>query len=87
MRQTDARTCEGVPVARVNLVLTSPPYPNNYDYADATRLEMSFMREINGWGDLQGAVRHRLIRSCSQHVPASASRPRVGALQRPAKAN
>ena len=42
-RQTDARTCEGVPLARVNLVLTSPPYPNNYDYADATRLEMSFM--------------------------------------------
>ena len=71
-RQTDARTCEGVPLARVNLVLTSPPYPNNYDYADATRLEMSFMREINGWGDLQSAVRHRLIRSCSQHVPASA---------------
>jgi DNA methylase len=71
-RQTDARTCDGVPLAGVNLVLTSPPYPNNYDYADATRLEMSFMREINGWGDLQGSVRHRLIRSCSQHVPARA---------------
>ena len=65
----DARTCEGVP--QVNLVLTSPPYPNNYDYADATRLEMSFMREINGWGDLQETVRKYLIRSCSQHVPES----------------
>ena len=67
----DARTCAGVP-ATVNLVITSPPYPNNYDYADATRLEMSFMREIDGWGDLQETVRKYLIRSCSQHVPESA---------------
>ena len=34
------------------LVITSPPYPNNYDYADATRLEMTFWGEVNGWGDL-----------------------------------
>lgn len=66
---SDARTCERVPKNFYNLVLTSPPYANNYDYADATRLEMSFMREINGWGDLQEAVRKYLIRSCSQHVP------------------
>lgn len=67
----DARTCAGMPHAVANLVVTSPPYPNNYDYADATRLEMSFMREIDGWGDLQESVRKHLIRSCSQHVPES----------------
>jgi DNA methylase len=67
--ETDARTCQGVPDGSANLVITSPPYPNNYDYADATRLEMSFMREIRGWGDLQQAVRCHLIRSCTQHVP------------------
>jgi hypothetical protein len=67
----DARTCKDVPRSTVNLVVTSPPYPNNYDYADATRLEMSFMREINGWGDLQETVRRYLVRSCSQHVPES----------------
>ena len=72
LRQTDARTCDGVPDKSVNLVVTSPPYPNNYDYADATRLEMSFMREIDGWGDLQQAVRRFLVRSCSQHVPEKA---------------
>ena len=55
---------------RVRLVITSPPYPNNYDYADATRLEMTFWDEIDGWGDLQKAVRHRLVRSCSQHSAA-----------------
>lgn len=55
---------------RVRLVLTSPPYPNNYDYADATRLEMTFWDEIDGWGDLQKTIRHRLVRSCSQHSAA-----------------
>ena len=70
--QSDARTCEGIPEGKINLIVTSPPYPNNYDYADATRLEMSFMREIDGWGDLHEAVRQFLIRSCSQHVPEKA---------------
>lgn len=55
---------------KVGLVVTSPPYPNNYDYADATRLEMTFWQEITGWGDLQKIVRHKLIRSCSQHSAA-----------------
>lgn len=66
---SDARTCAGVPDRWANLVITSPPYANNYDYADATRLEMCFWREIDSWGDLQQAVRRHLIRSCSQHVP------------------
>ncbi len=70
--QSDARTCGGVPSNFANLVITSPPYPNNYDYADATRFEMSFMREIEGWGDLQDKIRRHLVRSCSQHVPERA---------------
>jgi hypothetical protein len=68
----DARTCDGVPDGFASLVVTSPPYPNNYDYADATRLEMCFFGEIAGWGDLQNKVRKYLIRSCSQHVPPGA---------------
>jgi hypothetical protein len=68
----DARTCEGVPDGYATLVVTSPPYPNNYDYADATRLEMCFFGEIGGWGDLQSKVRCHLVRSCSQHVPPKA---------------
>jgi hypothetical protein len=70
--RSDARTCDGIPDRCANLVITSPPYPNNYDYADATRLEMSFMREIEGWGCLQEKVRSHLIRSCSQSVPERA---------------
>jgi hypothetical protein len=53
-----------------DILITSPPYPNNYDYADATRFEMIFWNEIDGWGDLQRKVRNGLIRSCSQHSAA-----------------
>lgn len=74
----DARECAGVPDGWADLVITSPPYANNYDYADATRLEMTFLGEITGWGDLQSAVRSRLVRSCTQHVsPYAGDTPRV----------
>ncbi len=66
--RSDARTCSGIPDNSATFVLTSPPYPNNYDYADATRLEMSFFGDIRRWGDLQTRVRQHLVRSCSQHV-------------------
>lgn len=72
-RQSDARRCAEIPDACFDLVITSPPYPNNYDYADATRLEMTFFGEIGGWSDLQLAVRRHLIRSCTQHVPERAA--------------
>lgn len=68
LHEEDARTCASVPDRWADLVVTSPPYANNYDYADATRLEMSFFGEIQGWGDLQEAVRRYLVRSCTQHV-------------------
>ena len=56
------------------LVITSPPYANNYDYADATRLEMAFMGEIRGWGDLQETVRRHLVRRLLPARPAKLRR-------------
>ena len=70
----DARNCEGVTDGWADFVLTSPPYANNYDYADATRLEMSFLGEISGWGELQSKIRCHLIRSCTQQVSKEAAR-------------
>ncbi len=69
LKMDDARNCATIPDGWATLVITSPPYANNYDYADATRLEMAFMGEIRGWGDLQETVRRHLVRACSQHVP------------------
>ena len=64
----DARNLRKIPANIIDLVITSPPYANNYDYADATRLEMTFWGEIRSWGDLHETVRQFLIRSSSQHV-------------------
>ncbi len=76
--QEDARECTSVPDGWANLVVTSPPYANNYDYADATRLEMTFAGDVNGWGDLQESVRKYLVRSCTQHVaPISSTTPEI----------
>ncbi len=63
----DARSSEDLePTA--DLMLTSPPYPNNYDYADATRLEQTFLGEVERWADLHQATRRHLVRACSQHM-------------------
>ena len=64
----DARTLIEIPESIIDLVVTSPPYANNYDYADATRLEMTFWGEVRSWSDLHGTVRQYLMRSSSQHV-------------------
>jgi len=70
LKLDDARTCNAIADKWATLVITSPPYANNYDYADATRFEMTFMGGIRG-GDLQSVVRQNLVRACSQHVPPS----------------
>jgi hypothetical protein len=66
--QNDARSCSLIPDNSVNLVITSPPYINNFDYADSTRLEMTFWGEITSWADLHEKIRQYLIRSCAQHM-------------------
>ncbi|QIR36295.1 site-specific DNA-methyltransferase [Tolypothrix sp. PCC 7910] len=66
--QDDARSLKSIPDNLIDLIITSPPYVNNYDYADATRLEMTFWGEVNSWGDLHETVRKFLIHSSSQHV-------------------
>jgi hypothetical protein len=63
----DARTMADVPNGTVDIIITSPPYANNYDYADALRFEMTFWGDVKGWGDIHETVRKYLIVSSSQH--------------------
>jgi len=64
----DARDIKSIPEGWGDLVITSPPYANNYDYADATRLELTFWGDVEKYSDLQKEVRQYLIRACTQHV-------------------
>ena len=68
--QGDARILNGVADRSIDLVVTSPPYVNNFDYADAVRLEMSFWGDVTSWKDLHQVVRRHLMVSCAQHATA-----------------
>jgi len=65
--ETDARILQGVPDEWADAIITSPPYANNYDYADATRFEQIMLGEIDGWSDLK-SLRKNLLRSATQNL-------------------
>jgi len=64
----DARALSFVTDGSVDFAFTSPPYLNNVDYADATRLEMYFFGLANSWSDLTHKVRSRLIVSAAHQA-------------------
>lgn len=49
-------------------IFTSPPYLNNFDYADRTRLELYFMGEAKNWGDISDQVRTKLMTSATTQI-------------------
>ena len=55
------RLAEYAPPDGADLILTSPPYLNNYDYADRTRLETYFWELYGSWKDITEQVRDRLL--------------------------
>lgn len=52
----------------VDHVFTSPPYLNNFDYADRTRLELYFWGEAKNWGDISDNIRTKLITSATTQI-------------------
>lgn len=55
----------------VNHVFTSPPYLNNFDYADRTRLELYFWGEAKTWGDISSHIRTKLMTSATTQINRS----------------
>lgn len=53
MSQVGNQTC--------SLCVTSPPYLNNFDFAEMTRMELYFWRYAGSWGEITERVRSRLI--------------------------
>ncbi|PFG16048.1 DNA methylase [Propionicimonas paludicola] len=46
--------------------VASPPYLNNFDYADATRLELYFWGEVTTWGGMCREVRADMLTATTQ---------------------
>ena len=68
----DARNTVGIIADEsADHVFTSPPYLNNFDYADRTRLEMYFFGEAKTWGDISENVRSKLMTSATTQITRS----------------
>lgn len=52
----------------VDHVFTSPPYLNNFDYSDRTRLELYFWGMAKNWKDISEKVRTKLITSATTQI-------------------
>lgn len=68
----DARKDYHIPAESIDLAITSPPYLNNYDYADRTRLEMYFFGLANSWGEITKQVRDKLLIAATTQVKREA---------------
>lgn len=53
--------------------LTSPPYLNNFDYADATRLELYFWTALGTWKEMCEQVRKPMLTASTQQSTRSAA--------------
>ncbi|WP_419845518.1 DNA methyltransferase [Candidatus Poriferisocius sp.] len=55
-------------VEKADMILTSPPYLNNYDYADRTRMETYFWGLYDSWADITANVRDKLMMAATTQV-------------------
>ena len=55
----------------VDHVFTSPPYLNNFDYSDRTRLELYFWGLAKNWKDITNKVRSKLMTSATTQISRS----------------
>jgi hypothetical protein len=67
----DSRQTQDLTNEQVVLALTSPPYLNNYDYADRTRLETYFWGLAQSWSDITERYRDKLIVAATTQVTRS----------------
>ena len=52
----------------IDLAMTSPPYLNNYDYADRTRLETYFFGRMSSWGEITKKIRDKLMIAATTQI-------------------
>ncbi len=52
----------------IDHIFTSPPYLNNFDYSDRTRLELYFWGHAKNWSDITKNVRSKLMTSATTQI-------------------
>lgn len=64
-----------------NTVVSSPPYLNNFDYADATRLELYFSGLARSWREMTTIVRSEMVVATTQQSKKSTATAAKAALR------
>lgn len=59
---------------KADACITSPPYLNNFDYADATRLEVYFLGRATSWYELCERIRAKMMIATTQQSRAGVAR-------------
>lgn len=67
----DSRQRQQLADEQVQLAITSPPYLNNYDYADRTRLETYFWGITTSWQEITQQFRDKLIVAATTQIRRS----------------
>lgn len=62
----DAATWALTDLSQAAGAISSPPYLNNFDYADATRLELYFSGAVNSWKELCLEIRSGMVVATTQ---------------------
>jgi hypothetical protein len=77
----DPASWAGVKPGSVHGCVCSPPYLNNFDYADATRLELYFWGEVTSWSQMCQQVRNKMIIATTQQSSMGSAATAAARLQ------
>lgn len=78
--RTDDAWSRALQGRRPTSLVTSPPYLNNYDYADATRLELYFWGTVRSWQELRLTVRDQMVTASTQQTRKAPAEDAMGLL-------
>jgi DNA modification methylase len=56
-----------IPNGSANLCITSPPYLNNLDYGEVSKVHSHFFDITSDWGDITRKVRKKLVTGSTTH--------------------
>lgn len=62
---------EDIADAACELCITSPPYLNNLDYGEVSKVHSHFFEMTNDWNDITEKVRHKLVTGATTHYRAA----------------
>jgi hypothetical protein len=73
---------QGLPEKMGDGCISSPPYLNNFDYADATRLELYFWGDVRSWSQMCAEVRNGMLTATTQQSSLAESNSATSELEK-----